>query len=123
MSDEVVINTAGKISALFEERMRLKGPNLERQIYKAGRKLPRKVRRDAKAVAKAQLNADHPKLSRMIDRAGFDKAAQNVIAHLSAIDPRDEMIGRLLVFLGKVSAVLIVAFVLAVWYFWSKGLV
>ena len=121
MSDEVVINTAAQISRLFEERMRLKGPNLDRQIYKAGRKLPRKVRRDAAVVLKALQIADHPKLSRMIDRAKFDKAARHVMAHLKAIDPRDQAIGRILSVLGKISAVLIIGFILVVWYLWSQG--
>ena len=97
-------------------RMRLKGPNLERQVYKAGRNLPRKLRKDASVVLQALQVADHPKLSRMINRVQFDKAARNLIAHLSAIDPRDVAIGRLLTFLGKISAVLIVGFVLVVWY-------
>lgn len=123
MAEETVIITAQKISVLFEERMRLKGPNLERQVYKAGRNLPRKLRKDAHVVLQALQVADHPKLSRMINRVQFDKAARNLIAHLSAIDPRDVAIGRLLTFLGKVSAVLIVGFVLVVWFLWSRGLV
>ena len=123
MAEETVIITAQKISTLFEERMRLKGPNLERQVYKAGRILPRKLRRDARVVLQALQVADHPKLSRMINRAQFDKAARNLIAYLSAIDPRDVAIGRLLTFLGKISAVLIVGFVLVVWFLWSRGLV
>lgn len=112
-----------RISALFEERMRIKGPDLRRQVYKAGRKLPRRVRRAAGNLLMVRDLIGHPKLSRQINESALRRDAALILEHLEAIDPRQERIGRILAFLAKVSTVLILGFVLVVWYLWSRGLV
>lgn len=123
MAEPTLSDQVTTIRTLFEERMRIKGATLERQIYKAGRTLPKSVRKAAKNVAAVQAMAEHPKLSKQVDQAALRKDAALVIAHLQKKDARDERIGRILVFLAKISTVLILGFVLTIWYLWSRGLV
>lgn len=110
-----------ELSVLFQERLRIKGPDLQRQVYKAGRTLPRHVRKSARGVMDMQTLVSHPKLSRQIDERVLQKNLDIVRSHLLEIDPRDRAIGRILSVLAKISIVLIVGFVAVVWYFWSRG--
>ncbi len=123
MAEPSIQDKVAYISMLIEERMRFKDETLDRQLYKAGPKLTRRVRKAGKKVLDASNLVGHPKLARMIDQREFDKSAAIVIEHLEKIDPRDEAFGRLLVFLGKVSFVLIATFIAVVWYMWAQGMV
>ena len=123
MAEPSIQDKVAYISLLIEERLRFKDGTLDRQLYKAGPKLPRRVRKSGKKVLDASNLVGHPKLARMIDQREFDKSAAIVIEHLGKIDPRDEAFGRLLVFLGKVSFVLIATFIAVVWYIFAQGMV
>ena len=121
MSNPTMPDAIAYLQTLFEERMRLKGVTLDRQVYKAGRKLPRRVRKAAAKVVEMNALVDHPKLSRMIDEKQFHKSARIVAEHLEAIDPRDAAWGRFLGLMGKISAALILVFIGIVWYLRSTG--
>lgn len=123
MAGEQVIQAAARIGALLQERMGVKGRDLQRQLRVAGRRLPRRVRTDALSVARAAEVARNPKLARMVDEASVARAARNVIAHLETIDPREAMKDRVLWALGKVSAFGIAVFVVMVYVAWKRGLV
>ena len=122
MSDELIQAYNVKISALLAERLRIRGP-LEKQVYKAGPKLPRRVRKAAKSVVETSKLMGNPKLSRMIDEKALRQAGDLVIDHLEAIDPWDRLKGRVLAWLGLISAFAIVGFIAAVWYARSRGMI
>ncbi|MEY1556514.1 hypothetical protein AB3Y40_12855 [Yoonia sp. R2331] len=123
MSGDKVTEYVETISTLMAERLRIKGASLAVQIRKSGRRLPRRIKRDATQVAKANSLIQNPKLARMVDDKAIARAAENVIAHLSEIDPNEVLKDKVLWALGKVSAVLIALFIAAVWYARSRGLV
>ncbi len=123
MSGDKVTEYVETISTLMAERLRIKGASLAVQIRKSGRRLPRRIKRDATQVAKANSLIQNPKLARMVDDKAIARAAENVIAHLSEIDPNEVLKDKVLWALGKVSAVLIALFIAAVWYARSRGMV
>ena len=123
MAQDTIQTYSDRISNLLADRLRIKGRSLKRQVYKAGPKLPRQVRKAASVVVEAQALAQHPKLSRQQDDAAVRKASEMVIAHLEAIDPWDRMKGRVLGWLGWASAILIVSFAAWVWYARSRGMI
>lgn len=123
MSNADLIAAAEQIQTLLLGRMHIKSPTLEGQIHKAGRRLPRGIKKDARRVALAHQQALHPKLSRQIDYPAVENAADRVIEHLEAINPNDAIKDRILWGLGKISAVLIIAFIIAVWAAHSRGLI
>ena len=120
---DAIADHARQISELLETRMRIKGRSLDQQIHKSGRRLPRRIKRDAKRVAQAATLTQNPKLARMVDPAEVDGPAANVIAHLKGIDPHEVMKDRILITLAKIAAFVIVVFIAVVWFAHSRGLV
>lgn len=123
MSGDMLTETADELRRLFEERLRIKGRSLEQQVHKAGRQLPKRVRADAQFIVQALILRQNPKLARMIDENQLALARQNVVEHLEKIDPKDRLKGRILNWLGAISAFGIVLFVVLVWVAVERGLV
>lgn len=68
------------------EKLRVRGRSLEAQVRKAGRRLPKRVRRDATYLAQSVTLADNPKLARMIDLPRAARAHRNVLDHLDTVN-------------------------------------
>lgn len=102
---------AREVSALLEERLRIRGRSLEHQINRAGRLLPKAVQREARYIVQAARFMTHPKLRLMIDTAKVEKAHKTVVTHLRTIDPKERAKTRLLGILGVASfnVILVVA--------------
>lgn len=123
MTEETLQNQVDEMRSLLASQLRARGATLEAQVRKAGRRLPRRIRQDAQAVTSAISLADNPKLSLMVDQNTATKSAKNVIAHLKTIDRSDQIKGRVLGFLGSVSAVLILTFIVVVYVLVKRGLI
>ena len=123
MTGDDVDSSASRISRLLEERLKLKGRTLEQQVGKLGRTVPRGIARDARHVARAQVLVQNPKLARMVDEREFRRAANAVIAHLEALDPRQIALDRLLLIAAKWSAFGLIVAGGLIWYAWSQGMV
>ena len=114
---------AARLSALMEERLGLRGPDLERQLRKAGRRLPRHIRRDGETVVMAERLAAHPKLARQIDRAALARADDRMTRHLEAIDPKEARRTRLINMAALIAAqILVIAVALVAVLAW-RGIV
>ena len=69
MSGDILQSQVDEIRKLMETRLRIRGKTLAQQVRKAGRLLPRNMRRDATYLVQAETVMAHPKLSRMVDGA------------------------------------------------------
>lgn len=87
----------------METRLRVRGKTLEAQVRKAGRLLPRGLRRDATYLAQAATVMDHPKLARMVDEVKARAAHAKLVQFLKTVDPKDRAKGRLLGWLGSIA--------------------
>jgi hypothetical protein len=123
MAEEMLQNQVDELCGLLDSKLRARGRTLEAQVHKAGRRLPRRIRRDAQAVINATALMKNPKLARMVDQKQVRKAAQNVITHLQSIDPMDQLKGHVLGMLGAISAVFILTFILVVYISVKRGLI
>ncbi len=121
MAQQTLSEQVKTLSELFEERMRVKGPDFARQIKKSGHKMPKRARKAAKKIIENIDLMDHPRLSRQVDQVAIRTAIGIVTDHLETLNPRDQAIGRLLNTLAKFSFVLILGFVAVIWYLWSRG--
>lgn len=83
---EPVDQQIADVRALLEQKLRVRGRTLETQVRKAGRRLPRWVRRDANYIAQSVTLLDNPKLARMVNDAKFRSAQANVVNYLQSID-------------------------------------
>lgn len=123
MFAETLKNQVDEMQKLLASQLRARGASLSVQVRKAGRRLPRKIRKDAQTVVDASVMAENPKLARMIDEDAMTQAAQNVIDHLKAIDPFDRLKGRVLGILGAIAAVLLITFAIFVCVLVQRGLI
>lgn len=80
MTGDMLDIQIAEVRKLMETQLRCLGKTLHVQVRKAGRLLPRNMRRDAVYLAQAETVMHHPKLSRMVD---VDKAAK---AHGRLVD-------------------------------------
>jgi hypothetical protein len=96
------------LGRLMEERLGIRGRSLAQQTRRAGRLLPRRIRRDLSLIDRWQDMRRHPKLHHMVDEAALRAAADRVAAHLRDIDPAERRKDRLLGLAGVVSFNLIV---------------
>jgi len=87
-----ITELANDLEARLGEKLGLKRGPLEKRVRKAGRRLPRRVHRDAGVIGKAMQLADHPKLRRRVDRKQVDNAHQRIVEHLGKIDPKERRI-------------------------------
>ena len=123
MVEETFQNQVDEMRKLLHARLRARGKTLAVQVRKAGRQLPRRIRKDAQVVVSAMSLADNPKTARMLDTSEAMRAAQNVITHLQTIDPYDRLKGKVLGLLGVISAVILVGFALFVYVLVKRGVI
>lgn len=119
-----MLNTqVAEVREMMASRLRVRGRTLEAQVRKAGRLLPKPVRRDATFLAQAATLMEHPKLSMMVDADKAAKAHARVTEFLAGIDPKDRAKGKLLNWLGTMAFACIALFVLAIWILVDRGVI
>jgi len=83
---------AQEIADLIGARLGVPGQDLETKVKKAGRLLPRRIRRDAEKLAEAAAFAGHPKLARMVDPRAQRAAYRDCKKFLEQIDVSERVI-------------------------------
>mgnify|MGYP005993524805 CR=1 FL=1 len=112
-----------EVRGLMADRLRVRGKTLEIQVHKAGRLLPKRVRREAIYLAQAATVVQHPKLSMMVDTAKANTAHAQLVDFLKSVDPLDRAKGKFLGWLASISVGVIVIFVVVVWILVERGIV
>ena len=103
MAQVSVEHLATSLEALMERRMGVGGRGLAAKLRRAGRRLPKHVRRDAQMIAEAVPVAQNPKLARQIDLARLEVAERRVAAFLRTYDRADRRKGAVLGLLGSLA--------------------
>ena len=114
--EDQVAERADRIAALLEERLGVRGRGLEAKLNRAGRLLPRWVRREADQLVAAQRLMGHPKLKMQSDASAIDAAFTRCERWLKAIDPTERRKDKVLGFLAVNAANLILVGALFVGY-------
>lgn len=107
----------------FEAKLGVRASTLQQALRKAGRQLPRQLRRDGAFLAKAEGLAGHPKLARMIDADEVSRAYGAIDGHLRTIDAADARKGRILGVLGSIAFNLLMLMVALIIFLWWRGYV
>ncbi|WP_322866654.1 hypothetical protein U5922_010960 [Aquicoccus sp. G2-2] len=104
MSESRDINTlSDELAGKLGEKLGAKRGDFPARLAKAGRRLPRVVRRDAKVIDAALELGAHPKLRRRINQGEAQAAHRRIAAHLDRIDPKARRINFLLGMLGGLA--------------------
>ncbi len=91
------------IRAQIEARLGIRGRDLDHQLHKAGRLLPKSIQREAHYLAQARMLSQNPKLARMIDLNKAEKAVATVTAHLATIKAGERIKNRMLGIAGVLA--------------------
>ena len=118
MSAVTIQQMAERITALMEQRLRLKGKDLREKLRKGGRLLPRRVRAAAEQLADAAERSQNPKLLLQIDEPAVVAAYDVCSKHLSKIDAGYLRTSSILRTASSmvISLLVVVALVIAVLY-------
>lgn len=99
-----------EIAALMHTRLGIGGDSLADRLRRAGRRVPQRLRAQARALARAEPLANHPGLCRTLDAPALCAAAAELRAWLRSIDPADRRRGW---WLGMLSGLVFNLLVLA----------
>lgn len=110
-----------EISALMQSQLRIKGRNLHAQYRKAGRLLPRAVRRDIRYLLDTAALGDNPKLAPMINQPKVQRAHRNTVMYLRDIDPKAQLWTRVLNITASIALAMIVVFVVTLFVLVQRG--
>ena len=123
MSAVTIQQMADRVSALLEERLRLKGGDLSDKLRRAGRRLPRKVRDAGEALVAATQMAQVPKLLMQIDDGAVAIAYDICLRHLNTLNPAAARRGMLLNMLASIGFSLLVVVGLVILVLYLRGFV
>ncbi|MDT8854267.1 hypothetical protein RNZ50_04280 [Paracoccaceae bacterium Fryx2] len=84
---------ADRVSALMEERLRVKGRGLGEKVRRGGRLLPRRVRTAAEGLAQSAHMAQNPKLLLQIDEEQVAEAYDICVRHLGSVNRYGVLLG------------------------------
>lgn len=114
---------ADALRAELAAHLGIQGRDLAQALRRAGRRLPRRIRQQAKVIEEAARLGGNPKLERRLDATRIEKAHAEVMAHLTTVNRADVRRGRLL----GLAAVLAFNFILIatafVFWLWWRGYV
>lgn len=99
---------ADHLAGMIEERLGIRGNGLRVKLRRAGRLIPRDIRQKAEVLLSAVEHQSNPKLARRLDQTAIDKACESVEAYLSAIDPKEQRMNRLVGILSSAALALVV---------------
>ena len=77
---------ADRLTKLMRDKLAVKAESFPAALRRAGRRLPRRVRRDGQVIVTALEQAQNPRLARIADGAGAAKAARRIEGYLARID-------------------------------------
>ena len=114
--------TARRLEELLDRGFGTGGQGLATALRRAGRRLPRRMRRAGQAVVQAETMARHPRLVSQIDRRRVAQEAARLRAYLEEVDPRARRVDMALTILRSLAlnALLLAALFLALarWRGW-----
>lgn len=95
--------TAKRLEGLLDRGFGTGEKGLAHALQKAGRRLPRRMRRAGRAVADADFMAGHPKLAWQIDRKRVGREAGILEDYLKAVNPNKRRVDMLLSILRSLA--------------------
>lgn len=78
-----------RLTALMREKLGVRAETLPAALRRAGRKLPRRLRQDGEAIVAAMDRSRNPRLARVTDGDGPERAARRIEAYLRGLNPAD----------------------------------
>jgi hypothetical protein len=123
ITDKDMAVKSRKLRGLLQQKLDVRGRDLGQSFGRAGRRLPKFVRKRGAALIRAEMLAHNPKTARQVDAEAVERDYEAVRAYLDGIDVAEMRKARLLSVTGAVVANLIVVAVLFIVWLWWRGYV
>ena len=91
---------SAELTKLIGNRLGVGGASLSARLGRAGRDVPRSVRREAQMLVDAERMLAHPKLRKQVDPRQIDHAYRVSSSWLGGVDPAERRKDRVLGFLA-----------------------
>ncbi|WP_415921689.1 hypothetical protein [Tateyamaria sp. SN6-1] len=119
-SAETIQARADRVQEGLERAFGVRAKTLDKALRRTGRRLPRRLRAEARHIVDAQGFGGAPRLMRQVDGAVLDRAEARVLEYLKGIDRADRRKGRLLALAGVIAFnILFVVTAFIVWMWWT----
>ncbi|MBB3993300.1 hypothetical protein GGR95_000928 [Sulfitobacter undariae] len=119
ITDKDMAAKSRKLRGLMQQKLDVKGRDLRQSLRRAGRRLPKSVRKHGAELMQAEILAHNPKTARQVDSAAVEKSYEIVRSHLAGLDEVEIRKSRILGMTGAVVAnLLLVAIMFIVWLWW-----
>ena len=105
---------AAEVADLMGERLHVSGASLAERIKRAGKKLPRKIRREAIYLSEAALTAAQPKVSRQQDQVKIAAAHAACVGYLRPLGGTARRIEKLRGVITSMALAVLATFALVV---------
>ena len=106
---------AEALAKLMSAQLRVRGEGLREVTSRAGRRLPKHLRRAAELISDAVEKSENPKLQRLVDERAVRQAERKLRKFLERQDPRTARRGEIMDVAAKIAFVVFVV-VLAVFF-------
>lgn len=107
MSRTTITQMADRVSALFQERLKVAG-TLEAQVARARKRLPKPVFAAGEALAEAVKLSSNPKFLPRIDEEAVAIAYDTLVRHLNGIGRSERRKGMVLDIAARIAFALLV---------------
>lgn len=114
MGKQSVEDIAGRVEAKLAEKLGVRGDGLSVKTRRAGRLVPRRVRKDLEQIIEAQQQAGNPKLAVQLDIEALMAAEGRVMAWAKTVDPARRKTDLILSIAGGVALSVLAVFALVV---------
>ncbi len=112
-----------RLAQMMEERLDVRGADLAAKVRRAGRLLPRHVRREAAVLLAALPMLEHPHLSRQVEAERLARSVRIIEDYLKGVDPWDRRLGIWVGWGAGLAFSLFLTVGLVVWFLWWRGLI
>ena len=99
---------ADALAEHMSAQLRVKGETLADVTARAGRRLPKHLRRNAEKISAAEALAQHPRLERLIDEKALKRSERKLRKFLDRQDPKAVRRGEILDLLAKIGLVVFI---------------
>ena len=111
------------VRLLLSEKLGTRGGDLRSHVRTAGRRLPRRLRREAEFLTRAETMARHPRFARLVDPRQVARAEGRLSRHLQGIDPALIRRNRAKNTAAGLGLIVLATFALVVTALWWRGYV
>lgn len=121
MTAEWLQTHSASLADLFEKKLKIRGNGLEAKLRRAGRRLPRNVRREAERLVAAERYAGHPRLMMQLDMAQLQAAHARCERYAKGVDLTRRRKDRALNIAAAIAFNLLVVSAAFIWYLTWAG--